>query len=46
MRFYSHGVGDLSRLTIKMLAIRLKTFRKINNEDIKFRAALAGAKLR
>lgn len=45
MRYYSH-VGDLSKVTIKLLAIRMRAFRKINHEDIKLRAALAGAKLR
>jgi hypothetical protein len=46
MRFYSSGASDLSAVTIKMLAIRVKNFRKINNNDIKLRAALAGAKLK
>lgn len=46
MRYYSHGSTDLSSLTIKKLGLRLANFRKVNEQDIKFRAAMAGAKLK
>lgn len=46
MRYYSNGSVDLSTITIKKLALRISNFRKINNQDIRFRAAIAGAKLK
>jgi hypothetical protein len=46
MRYYSNGSVDVSSLTIKKLALRITNFRKINDQDIKFRAAIAGAKLK
>jgi len=46
MRFYSNGSTDVSTLSIKKLALRIAQFRKINDQDIRFRAAIAGAKLK
>jgi len=46
MRYYSNSSDDLGKLTIKKLALRINNFRKINEQDIKFRAAIAGAKLK
>lgn len=45
-RYYSANSDDLSGLTIKKLALRMTNFRRINEQDIKFRAAIAGAKLK
>jgi hypothetical protein len=45
-RFYSSNSDELSEVTIKKLALRMTNFRKINDQDIKFRAAIAGAKLK
>lgn len=45
-RFYSSNTDDLSAVTIKKLALRMANFRKVNEQDIKFRAAIAGAKLK
>lgn len=45
-RYYSANTDDLSGLTIKKLALRMTNFRKINEQDIRFQAAIAGAKLK
>jgi len=45
-RFYSANSDNLSELTIKKLALRMQHFNEISRRDIKFRAALAGAKMK
>jgi hypothetical protein len=46
MRYFSAGMVNYEDLTIKKLALRMQNFRKVNESDIKFRAAIAGAKLK
>lgn len=42
-RFYSANSDNLGGLPIKLLAVRMANFHKINERDIKFRAKIAGA---
>lgn len=46
MQYYQAGAGDFRSLTVRLLAHRYQVFAEIRREEIKFQAALAGAKLK
>nr|DAF77138.1 MAG TPA: hypothetical protein [Caudoviricetes sp.] len=46
MAFYSKSASDLSTMTIVLLARKLEIFQRTHKDNLKFQAAIAGAKLK
>ncbi len=45
-RYDSAGAGDLSSVSVPVLALRLRRFKTTHERQVKFNVELAGAKLK